>query len=209
MPVEAREKIITDASPDFIRLPNHEYFPEAVPEPVINAFNDFSESAATLFHDNPNYPNARLLIAPEPGRIEQRVLDFIIAWGQATELPLPRKHMIAVYFGRAVLRKHHAKLYEKVALDAKGFAGAISLERSEDFPNLMITTIDQAGDPSHHKYILVSKEAGDLALVDTIANIHTGQPLRFHRSVRYWPSNSHIFAYHFPDDSYEKLRSQI
>lgn len=186
-------------------MPNHEYFPTALPRMVIRAFNDFGVSASGLFYKNPNYPNAQLHISPTPSRIKNNELDFIVVWGRATEVPLPRDYMVSRYFGAKALKRYKGKgAQEKVMLDAQGFAGVIS-EQTDNFPHLTAITADKNGDINRRDFLIPDIHACDLALIETLADIAVGHALTFHQAVRWHPNNNHISMVYYNDDCRRKL----
>lgn len=190
---------------DFVHLPEHEYV-ATHGQITTDAFRAFSEVAANTFHNNPSYPNARLHISPYPSEMRSGVLDFVVIWGEATSIPLPRQHMLPQYFGKIALQnRRRRKLHEVTVLDAHGFIGLVSTN-SDNFPELSAITADERGIQKVANYGIATSEACDMAMVDILADIKVGQPLRFHQSIRWW-EHSMYTGINFFDDDYTRQKS--
>lgn len=178
---------------DLIRQPNHEYR-NTYPEKVVEAFEIFTESCSNTLGDSGTYPNAAIHVEPSPAYMKSGVLSFAAVWGRSTEMPLPRQHMIAEYFGSTALGlRFKKKPRELITLDGNGFIGAVSLDKETQNARLSVVTGVKDSNKIHiMSHQIIDAVTADYAMVDILSKLITHRPLRFHQGVKWIPRNGYL-----------------
>lgn len=184
----------------FLQLPEHEYVPKQLNAELVSEFATFAGVLKDIFHNRPGYPNARLFPAYSTTRLSTERIDFMLAWGDLTEQPLPRDWKIPEYFSRTqlLIAKRRRLTVQREMMDAQGVLGNFTFDEQHQ-PVVGIYSKSANG----NDYIVQRQPFAaysETSVNELASTILLANPLRFHSAVKHIPWNSYTGNIFYPDD---------
>ncbi len=191
------------ADDSFVDAPNR--IPSVSDELAVT-FMALTEVLRVGFANDRKYPNVRLSPHYSPTHARLDTVDFMLAWGKATQYPGQFKESLPDLFGKtriAVAAKRRKTLFCQ-SMNAHGVIGRLGI--IEDQPLVVIASKSEG-----LTGVKTQTHEFDESLTDThvdlISGIVLATPLRFNSALRYRPHDNYSILDFAPDD--ESCRSML